>query len=113
MDVHAHWERLFRSTPPEAFSWFRPHLDISLDLIEHAAPDRSSAIIDVGAGESTLVDDLIERGYRNITVLDISETALELTQKRLGTAATPISSTKCRQKATSSGKPKLEMSHMM
>src|SRR5579884_1916090 len=87
MDVHAHWEGLFRSTPPEAFSWFRPHLDISLDLIEHAAPDRSSAIIDVGAGESTLVDDLIERGYRNITVLDISETALELTQKRLGTAA--------------------------
>src|SRR5713101_8582246 len=71
--------------------WYRPHLETSLALIERATIGRSDAIIDVGGGEPTLVDDLLARGYQNITVLDISETAIDATKKRLGTAAEHVS----------------------
>ena len=73
---------------PDQVSWFRPHLETSLALIERATRgDRSSSIIDVGGGASTLVDDLIERGYEKITILDISQAALDVAQERLGNAA--------------------------
>jgi hypothetical protein len=68
-------------------SWYRPHLERSLELIVRAARDPGAAILDVGGGESTLVDDLLARGYRNITVPDVSQTAIGVTQKRLGRAA--------------------------
>jgi len=87
MDVQNHWERIYGKKAPDAVSWYRPHLEISLDLIERATPDRSASIIDVGGGESTLVDDLLARGYHNITTLDISQTAIDVTKKRLGTAS--------------------------
>ncbi len=90
MDARAHWEKVYRDKPPDAFSWYRPHLETSLDLIECAAPARSASIIDVGGGESTLVDDLLARGYRNVTVLDISPTALEVTKSRLGRLAEQV-----------------------
>jgi SAM-dependent methyltransferase len=83
MNAEAHWETIYRTKAPDAVSWYRPHLEISLGLIECAAQNRSAAIIDVGGGESTLVDDLIQRGFDNITVLDISPTALEATKERL------------------------------
>jgi hypothetical protein len=51
---------------PDAVSWYRPHLETSLALIEKAAPSCSASIIDVGGGESTLVDDLLARGYENM-----------------------------------------------
>ena len=57
---------------------------MSLDLIERLAPSRRASIIDVGGGESTLVDDLLARGYENVTVLDISDTAIDANKKRLG-----------------------------
>lgn len=84
MDTQEHWERIYGTKPPDQVSWYRPHLDTSLALIERVAADRASAIIDVGGGASTLVDDLIARGYRNVTVLDISPAALEIARKRLG-----------------------------
>ena len=87
MDTQAHWERVYGTRVPSERSWFRPHLDISLDLIERAAYGHSAAIIDVGGGESTLVDDLIDRGYRNVAVMDISQTAMEHSKTRLGPAA--------------------------
>lgn len=68
-------------------SWYRPHLETSLALIERAAKDFGASIIDVGGGESTLVDDLLARGFQEITVLDVSEVAIEATKKRLGQAA--------------------------
>jgi 2-polyprenyl-3-methyl-5-hydroxy-6-metoxy-1,4-benzoquinol methylase len=86
MNSAAHWETIYRTKAPDAVSWYRPHLDVSLDLIQRSAQSRSAAIIDVGGGESTLVDDLVQRGFDNITVLDISNTALETTKKRLGEA---------------------------
>ena len=71
-------------------SWYRPHLETSLALIERAATNRSAAIIDVGGGASTLVDDLIGRGYGNVTVLDISQTAIDIAKKRLGEASKSV-----------------------
>jgi len=71
-------------------SWYRPHLDRSLEMIESASPDRTACIIDIGGGESTLVDDLLARGYHNLTVLDISQTALQAKQAGLGEAGARI-----------------------
>jgi 2-polyprenyl-3-methyl-5-hydroxy-6-metoxy-1,4-benzoquinol methylase len=90
MDAKTHWEKGYTTKEPEAVSWYRPHLETSLALIERAAPSHSASIIDMGAGESTLVDDLLARGYENVTVLDVSQTALEVTKKRLGVLAEQI-----------------------
>jgi ubiquinone/menaquinone biosynthesis C-methylase UbiE len=87
METHEHWERLYQTKSPEQTSWYQPHLETSLEWIFRAAPDRSSAIIDIGAGESTLVDDLLATFCAKITVLDISETALQLSKIRLGSLA--------------------------
>ena len=87
MDSQTHWERIYGNKAPDAVSCYRPHLEPSLELIRRAAPDPSASIIDVGGGESTLVDDLIARGYENITVLDISRIAIDATQRRLGAVA--------------------------
>ena len=87
MDTQNHWEKVYREKAPDAVSWYRPHLETSLALVERAAGAYSASIIDVGGGESTLVDDLLARGYQNITVLDVSETAIEVTKKRLGPSA--------------------------
>lgn len=91
MDVQHHWEKVYVTKAPEEVSWFRPHLETSLALIERSTRgNRSASIIDVGGGASTLIDDLIERGYRKITVLDISQAALNLAQRRLAEAADSI-----------------------
>jgi len=82
-DRQAHWEGVYRSKAADSVSWYRPHLETSLALIERAAPDKNAAIIDVGGGASTLVDDLLARGYSDISVLDISATALEVARRRL------------------------------
>jgi SAM-dependent methyltransferase len=79
-----HWNRVYQTKAATEVSWYRAHLDTSLGLVEQALPDRTSAIIDVGGGASTLVDDLVGRGYRDVTVLDIASTALEATRARLG-----------------------------
>jgi len=90
MDVKTHWERVYTTKAPDQVSWYRPHLETSLALIDRAAGRYSASIIDVGGGESTLVDDLLARGYEDITVLDVSQTAIEVTKKRLGLAAEQI-----------------------
>jgi SAM-dependent methyltransferase len=91
MNSQSHWERIYAEKAPDAVSWYRPHLEKSLSLIEQFAPGKSAAIIDVGGGESTLVDDLLARGYENITVLDISQAAIDASRKRLGSASERIS----------------------
>ncbi len=85
-----HWDQVYGTKGPDQVSWFRPHLETSLALIERAAPDRFASIIDVGGGASTLADDLLARGYRDITVLDIAPTAIELAKKRLGPQSSSI-----------------------
>jgi len=90
MDVQTHWEKIYSEKEPNAVSWYRAHLETSLELIERVASDVSASIIDVGGGESTLVDDLLGRGYHNITVLDVSQTAIDVNKRRLDTASDRI-----------------------
>jgi 2-polyprenyl-3-methyl-5-hydroxy-6-metoxy-1,4-benzoquinol methylase len=90
MSVKNHWEKIYNAKAPDRVSWYRPHLETSLALIERAAAKYSASIIDVGGGESTLVDDLLARGYENITILDVSQTAIYVTKKRLGLPAEQI-----------------------
>jgi SAM-dependent methyltransferase len=90
MYAEEHWNKVFQTKAQDAVSWYRPHLEVSLDLIERCAPANSGSIIDVGAGESTLVDDLLARGYIDITILDVSRTAIEITKERLGPAAEQV-----------------------
>jgi 2-polyprenyl-3-methyl-5-hydroxy-6-metoxy-1,4-benzoquinol methylase len=87
MNLKTHWEAIYAEKTPDAVSWYRPHLETSLELIERVASGRSASIIDVGGGESTLVDDLLAHGYSNITVLDISQIAIDKTKERLGSAS--------------------------
>jgi 2-polyprenyl-3-methyl-5-hydroxy-6-metoxy-1,4-benzoquinol methylase len=86
MDAQTHWEKVYTEKAPTAVSWYRPHLETSLSQIERVA-SKNSAIIDVGGGESTLVDDLLSHGYDDSTVLDVSQTAIAENKKRLGEAA--------------------------
>ncbi|TXT26827.1 MAG: type 12 methyltransferase [Gallionellaceae bacterium] len=90
MSDPAHWEKVYQTKAPDAVSWYRPHLERSLDFIGRAAPDRSAAIIDVGGGESTLVDDLLAGGFTDVTVLDISQTAIDVAKARLGATAEKV-----------------------
>ena len=90
MDAQRHWENIYGKKAADELSWYRPHLDTSLELIERAAPEYSASIIDIGGGESTLVDDLLTRGYQDISVLDISQTAVDANKKRLGPASEHI-----------------------
>jgi 2-polyprenyl-3-methyl-5-hydroxy-6-metoxy-1,4-benzoquinol methylase len=87
MDAKTHWEQVYKMKAPEAVSWYAPHLDTSLALISRTGAGRDSAIIDVGGGESTLANDLASDGYRNVTVLDISKTAIEVCKERMGATA--------------------------
>lgn len=90
MSARSHWEEVYRSKAPEQVSWYRPHLEVSLGLIARAAPDRRAALIDVGGGEATLVDDLVAQGYDDVSVLDISEAAIEVAKTRLGEDAKAV-----------------------
>lgn len=87
MDSQAHWNKIYTEKATNQVSWYRPHLETSLAMIEQAGAGPSASIIDVGAGESTLADDLLARGYSDLTVLDISEAAVARSRKRLGDAA--------------------------
>jgi 2-polyprenyl-3-methyl-5-hydroxy-6-metoxy-1,4-benzoquinol methylase len=87
MDLRSHWESVYRTKAADQVSWYQPHLAQSMAFITAAAPDRGAAILDVGGGESTLVDDLLDDGYGNVTVLDISPHALEACRARLGERA--------------------------
>jgi 2-polyprenyl-3-methyl-5-hydroxy-6-metoxy-1,4-benzoquinol methylase len=85
--ANTHWDSVYQTKASDAVSWYRPHLERSIDLIGRVAPNLSASIIDVGGGESTLVDDLLVKGYRNISVLDISPTAIAVARKRVGALA--------------------------
>jgi len=84
MENKTHWETVYETKASTEVSWFQEHPELSLEFIERTNVAKSSQIIDVGGGASTLVDDLLERNYQNITVLDISAAALQVAQERLG-----------------------------
>ncbi len=90
MSGKKHWEKVYGSKAATNVSWYAPHLERSLELIERSAPDRRARIIDVGGGASTLVDDLLERGFEAVTVLDVSERALAVARGRMGDRAEEV-----------------------
>jgi len=90
MEAKSHWEAVYRTKAPDAVSWYAPHLRESLSYIQRTGLPTSASIIDVGAGESTLVDDLLGAGYDNLTVLDISEKALEVARTRMAERASRV-----------------------
>jgi 2-polyprenyl-3-methyl-5-hydroxy-6-metoxy-1,4-benzoquinol methylase len=90
MDARTHWEQIYSTTAADRVSWYRPHLESSLALIKRAASDRAASVIDVGGGGSTLVSDLLAAGFLNITVLDISQAAIDVTKKRIGRGAVRV-----------------------
>jgi SAM-dependent methyltransferase len=89
-DGGEHWEKVYRRKGVDEVSWYRPHLERSLRFIDAAGLAKSAAILDVGGGASTLVDDLLARGYENVTVLDLSVTALAGARERMGARAASV-----------------------
>jgi len=89
-DYKNHWENVYETKNPDEVSWTQKVPKTSLGLIEETSKDKSSTIIDVGGGDSNLVDFLLEKGFENISVLDISAKALEKAKTRLGTQAEKI-----------------------
>ena len=85
-----HWETVYGSKTFSDVSWFQPRPERSLQLVERTAVDKSDAIIDIGGGASTLVDHLLDDGFTDITVLDISGKALRQAQGRLGARAADV-----------------------
>lgn len=79
-----HWEQVYLTKPTEMLGWYKPHLRTSLSWIKEIGLTMDDPIIDVGGGVSTLVDDLLDEGYRSITVLDLSKEALSSVKARLG-----------------------------
>jgi SAM-dependent methyltransferase len=83
----AHWENVFTTKNPSEVSWTQEYPKTAIDYLENLNLSKTANIIDVGGGDSNLVDALLEKGYQNIWVLDISATALENAKKRLGKKA--------------------------
>lgn len=86
----SHWDNVYRSKAVDEVSWFQRTPEPSLTLIRLAGGTRTSAIIDVGAGTSNLVDTLLDLDFRDVTVLDIAQAALDQDRSRLGAAAVEV-----------------------
>ena len=80
----SHWENVYKTKDEHEVSWFEELPTVSLDLIHASGVNRTAAIVDIGGGASRLVDALLGEGFENISVLDISATALEKAKARLG-----------------------------
>ncbi|HWX67306.1 MAG TPA: class I SAM-dependent methyltransferase [Rhodanobacter sp.] len=85
-----HWEAVYREKSEAQTSWFRPHLDESMRLIDALSLPRDAPVLDVGGGRATLVDDLLARGFTDVAVLDLSATALAEARQRLGAQAAGV-----------------------
>lgn len=86
MTSKEHWETVYATRAATDVSWFQPHAERSLQLMRDAGVPKSAAIIDVGGGASTLVDDLLADGFEDVTVIDIADAALATSRARLGAA---------------------------
>lgn len=85
-----HWDRIYSINEEDEVSWFQPYPTTSMEFVElfHLPPDAN--IIDIGGGESHFVDALLDKGYKNIWVLDISLNAIEKAKQRLGSRASKV-----------------------
>lgn len=90
MDSKQHWEQVYATKASDSVSWFQEHADQSLRLIHNTGLGKDTAIIDVGGGASTLVDDLAAEGFSDLTVFDLSGAALGVAKQRLGKLANAV-----------------------
>jgi len=90
IDAKSHWEKIYASKRQDEVSWYQPTPEVSLDFINELNISKDAAIIDVGGGDSYLADNLLATGFTNITVLDISEGAINKAKHRLGKEAEKI-----------------------
>jgi SAM-dependent methyltransferase len=86
-DRQAHWDNVYRTKGEDEVSWFQASPTVSLDLIHAAGIGRNAGIIDIGGGASRLVDALLDEGFADVTVLDLSEESLAKAKARLGARA--------------------------
>jgi len=86
-DKKAHWENIYQTKSLNEVSWFQPKPETSLNFFSEFKIAKDAKIIDIGGGDSLLVDHLLDLGYTDITVLDISEAALTKAKTRLGNKA--------------------------
>lgn len=85
-----HWEKVYATKSANDVSWFQEHAETSLRMLEKTGVPPTASIIDVGGGASTLVDDLLQRGHTDLTVLDVSSHALAAARQRLGLQADQV-----------------------
>jgi ubiquinone/menaquinone biosynthesis C-methylase UbiE len=90
MDRKQHWDQIYTTKAADTVSWFQEHAEHSVRLIHSTGLDKNAAIIDVGGGASKLVDSLVAEGYSDLTVLDLSSSALAVAKQRLGNQAKAI-----------------------
>lgn len=90
MTTKDHWESVYENKNPDQVSWTQEIPEVSLTLIRECSFPKTAKIIDIGGGDSRLVDFLLEEGYKHITVLDISAKALEKAKQRLGQKADQV-----------------------
>jgi SAM-dependent methyltransferase len=90
MNRKDHWEKIYREKKPTEVSWYQREPVRSLEWIRTTTPSKDAGIVDIGGGASFLVDRLLDLGYRKVSVLDISGTALGLVQERLGPRASLV-----------------------
>lgn len=89
-DRKNHWENIYQTKQLNEVSWFQPTPETSLDFFKQFNVPTTAKVIDIGGGDSFLVDHLLDKGYQDITVLDISEAAIERAKKRLGDKAEKV-----------------------
>lgn len=90
MENKTHWEQIYNTKDCAQVSWYQLHPHLSLQYIQNTGIGKDAHIIDVGGGASTLVDHLLDDGFQQITVLDISAEALQIAKQRLGQRAQSV-----------------------
>ncbi len=90
MNRHEHWNHVYRTKAPEQTSWHQSRPDVSLEMIAASGVAIDAGIIDIGGGTSVLVDHLLDLGYANLAVLDLSAAALTISRERLGARAARV-----------------------
>jgi trans-aconitate methyltransferase len=90
-EMSDHWSKVYATKSPDAVSWYQKNPTPSLDALDRHGAEPSQSVIDIGGGASGLAGKLIERGWRDVTVLDIADSALEAARREIGPAADKVS----------------------
>ena len=89
-NIKEHWDTIYQTKQPNEVSWTQEVPAVSLEFIHKFSIPKTAKIIDIGGGDSKLVDFLLAEGYSNVSVLDISESAILRAQERLGKDANKV-----------------------